>query len=398
MNSKILAKAALFLFAWLLMTILCHLVLNNLTFGYDFSYYWHAGNSFIRDGISPYSDQVAERILLSISNGTGISDEPNLYFAYAIYALVIPGPLFILPLGWAYTGWLVFNILVVISFIPFLFPHLPKWLGLTTFLFYEVWFTSIIGNYGGLVFIILLVSFIVLIDQDNENPIFEIICGAALAWATAKPQMVIVLIALLFLICLKYKRYWMMYGFFGTLSILVLMSFLLVPSWLQEWVEIIIRYSQVAHKDASFLGNHLSLLVNQDIAVVITAILFLSALILLIALTYSWFKGKTSLLLLIAFYALVQVVFAPTATAPNRVVLIIPIFLFVISQPNLLSTKLLWGTSIILSNLLFILGVMQTLPRADDKFTPLLFILFLVYLLVFHKDTKQQPLTLPSTI
>lgn len=381
-----IGKGLLFIFTWVALTFLVHEILHGLIIGFDFPYIWHPGRALFEEGINPYSAEVAQRIFISEFHRLNLPSDKLLFLMYPIYILVVPLPLYFMGLDWAASAWLVLNVLVVTSFIPLFFPDVPKWVGLTLVLFYETWFTILIGNYALLIFVTITASLTMLLYREKKNTVIDILCGVALAWATGKPQMVWLLIPMVLLIALRKKRYALIYGFAGGLVSLIALSFLLLPGWVNDWVRVLTIWPEFNPGHKSVLMTFLYTFFSRDLVWIITSGLLVLAISFMAFLGDLWWKGKAPALIFCAFGAFFQNLFDLSGTAPDRLVLLIPLILYVASRPASRSARIVWVSALLITNLLFVVARTGLVPYAGDRYMILFALVFLIFLGVEHRS------------
>jgi hypothetical protein len=210
----------------------------------DFYSRWKAAQVYWVEGIDPYSDQATLAIQRGIyGRAAGPDDDPGL-FAYPFYTVFLLAPLVWLPYAWVEAIWLVIlefgligGVLLYISLIRW---NLPVWLlalaALWAVVFYHSARTILLGQFAGLVFLWMVATLWALWRG------YDVAAGVLLALTTIKPQMSILFIPALLLWGLGQRR-WRFLGVFGaTMAFLLGASFILLPSWLVQFVRQVTLY------------------------------------------------------------------------------------------------------------------------------------------------------------
>jgi hypothetical protein len=212
----------------------------------DFYPRWKGAQLFWLEGIDPYSDFASETIQIGVYGRLANPDEDQLLFVYPFYTAFLLLPLVWVPLAysWIQAIWLV---TVQFSLIASMFLclrliewRMPSWLlGLTllwTVVFYNSTRTIILGQFTALIFLWLVISLLAL-KQGRYG-----LAGVFLAFTTIKPQMTFLVIPALFIWAVGQRRWRFMYGFVATMAVLAAASFLLLPNWLNGFIEQVLYY------------------------------------------------------------------------------------------------------------------------------------------------------------
>jgi hypothetical protein len=212
----------------------------------DFYPRWKGAQLFWLEGIDPYSDFASETIQIGVYGRLANPDEDQLLFVYPFYTafLLLPLVWVSLAYSWIQAIWLV---TVQFSLIASMFLclrliewRMPSWLlGLTllwTVVFYNSTRTIILGQFTALIFLWLVISLLAL-KQGRYG-----LAGVFLAFTTIKPQMTFLVIPALFIWAVGQRRWRFMYGFVATMAVLAAASFLLLPNWLNGFIEQVLYY------------------------------------------------------------------------------------------------------------------------------------------------------------
>ncbi len=235
----------------LLLIIVGLFIFGNLQYtaknpgGNDFLVHWVGTQSFIKEGISPYSDNVALRIQNLVYGRPALTGEHELRVAYPFYSvfLFLPFSLFE-DFTVARALWMTaLEFLIIISTIMMI--RMVNWKPnfLITFLiivFSLFWYHGLrsIINGNAVVFILFLIilSIYAIINRQDE------LAGICLALITIKPQVVFAFIIFLVFWSLANRRYKVIFWFLGSLSALVILGLFVLPSWPMEFIREVFRY------------------------------------------------------------------------------------------------------------------------------------------------------------
>lgn len=215
---------------------------NTLTAPYpghnDFMSRWEGARSYWIDGLNPYGEQASLNIQQRIYGRPALATEDPGYFAYPFYTAFIVWPLVYVDYAWASAIWMVIlaAALIAAMFLLFdLFRWKPKPLMLGFLLLWVLifYFSSrglILGQPAIIVYFLEVVTLWALVKKRDR------LAGVALALSTIKPQMGFLIVPFLLLWALRGRRWQFIAAFVGALGLLLLASFILLPSWLSDWL------------------------------------------------------------------------------------------------------------------------------------------------------------------
>lgn len=214
--------------------------------GNDFLVHWVGTRSFLIDGLSPYSDETAERIQTAAYGRPARLGEHELRVAYPLYSIVVflpyalVGDYHLARALWMTTMEIALLALSLVSM------RLVNWkpgrITQVLFLVFSIlWYHAfrplINGNAVILVALCLAGGLWALKSKADE------LAGVLFAFATIKPH-----VALLLLVFVVYwafvNRRWGVIGWLGgTVALLSASAALLIPDWILQNIREIVRYS-----------------------------------------------------------------------------------------------------------------------------------------------------------
>jgi hypothetical protein len=230
--------------------------------GNDFLARWTGARAFVMEGTSPYSDSVsveAQKMIYGhkakLEKGEDLSQ-----FAYPFYSLIFFGLFGMLDYTLARAIWMT---LLQISLVAIVIISLrlaewnPKGIAKILIIFFGIfWYPSIrtiiLGQFSGIDALMILGA-ILLLRQKKDTE-----AGILMMLSTSKPQMSYLLVIYCILWAVFQKRYNFLKGFFGCMVVLVGASFILLPTWLLEWLRQMISYP--AYTDR--IGSIVSIVAN----------------------------------------------------------------------------------------------------------------------------------------
>src|SRR5260221_3836018 len=243
-------------------------------------------------------------------------------FIYPMYTVIVLGPLGILPYDVAEALWLILiGILLVLCFramVDLLSWRPPAWLMIVgmigAVLFYPGLRGLLLGQPGTFVACLILLAIWALARG------YDALAGLLLAISLIKPTVGFLIIPFLGLWGLRYQRWRFVISFVGISALLVIASFILLPTWLNDWLTQVRAYPSYTE-----IGSPVSIVVGS------AAELPGSGLLVILMLWAWWrtlWRKDTAILdWTIALTLAITMLIAPrTATPPHFVV-----FLMVLS-------------------------------------------------------------------
>jgi len=202
--------------------------------GNDFYSRWRGTRALLLEGKDPYSEEVTLEIQRGMYGRPARGDEDQVAFAYPLYVSLFILPLAFLPYPQAQALWLsglVFLTLATVIIILRTFDWKPSpggllALSLWCLLLYPTARSVVLGQFT--IPVLALVALALWAMQRG----WDFLAGCSLALATIKPQMIFLLIPFLLLWGLTQSRRRVVSGFIVVMMALLLISTLILPSWI----------------------------------------------------------------------------------------------------------------------------------------------------------------------
>jgi hypothetical protein len=281
----------------LLLIIVGLFIFGNLLYtaknpgGNDFLVHWVGTQSFVKEGISPYSDNVALRIQNLVYGRPAQAGEHELRVAYPFYSVFIFLPFSLIDdFTVARALWMtalefliIFSTIMMIRMVNWKPKFLITFLIIVFSLFWYHGLRSIInGNAVVLILFLIILSIYAIIHKQDE------LAGICLAFITIKPQVVFAFIIFLVFWSLSNRRYKVIFWFFGSLIALIVLSLFIMPTWPMEFIREVFRYPgyNPPGTPATALAEILPG-IGRQLGIILSVV---SALILLV----EWFFGRYS--------------------------------------------------------------------------------------------------------
>jgi hypothetical protein len=214
--------------------------------GNDFLVHWVGTRALFVDGLSPYSDVVAERIQTLAYGRPALPGEHELRVAYPLYSVVVFLPFALISdYEVARALWMT-TLEVGLIGLALLSLRLTRWKMsiwlLPLFLLFSIlWYHSlrplINGNAVILVALALVAAFAALRSGRDE------MAGVLLGFSTIKPHLVIVPIIFVLIWTVSYRRWRTLAWLTITMVMLSLSAMLFVPDWPLQNLREILAYS-----------------------------------------------------------------------------------------------------------------------------------------------------------
>ena len=229
-----------------------HFFTSNSPGANDFYARWANGCALVWTGENPYSEEVTRRTQIGMHGRPAKRGEDLAAYSYPLYTLFFFWPLCFIqnyPLVQAIWMSLMFYTLIagLLLTIRVAGWRPPTWLWSVTLLWgilnYPHARALILGQIATVVFLALTVTLLAL-DQGRDWW-----AGALLALATIKPQMSFLLIPWV-LWWSAWRRRWRVWkGFALAMTLLVGVSFLLVPTWAADFLQDLRQYDVISATD-----------------------------------------------------------------------------------------------------------------------------------------------------
>lgn len=204
----------------------------------DFLPRWEGARGFWQEGLSPYSAQTTAAIQRMVFGRAARAGEDLSLFVYPFYTVFVVAPLVWLPYSWAAAAAIV---LLAVCLLVGLFLCLdmlrwrvpPLLLGallLFSLMNYYAARGLFLGQLAHVVYALQMLGLWALLKRRDR------LAGAALALATLKPQMSVLLVPFLLLWGLRTRRWHFVGAWVTAWGVLMVASFALLPTWLGDWL------------------------------------------------------------------------------------------------------------------------------------------------------------------
>ncbi|PKO05578.1 MAG: hypothetical protein CVU41_10925 [Chloroflexi bacterium HGW-Chloroflexi-3] len=320
----------------LLLIIVGLFIFGNLQYtaknpgGNDFLVHWVGTRSFVKEGISPYSDSVALQIQNLVYGRPAQAGEHELRVAYPFYSvfLFIPFSLIedftVARALWmtALEFFIIISTIMMIRMVNWNPNFLISFLFIVFSLFWYHGLRSIInGNAVVFILFLIILSIYAIIHKQDE------LAGICFAFITIKPQVVFAFIIFLVFWSLTNRRYKVIFWFFGSLIALIVLGLFILPTWPIEFIREVFRYPgyNPPGTPATALAEILPG-IGRQFGIILSV---LSALILLV----EWVNGKYSRgekFIWITSLTLVMGQWLNIQTDPGNFLIMFPAVIFII--------------------------------------------------------------------
>jgi Glycosyltransferase family 87 len=210
----------------------------------DFYSRWGGARAWWTQGLSPYSEQASIQIEIGIYGRRALPDEDPGPFAYPFYTVFLIAPLAFLPYAWAEAIWLallefalVGSVVGAMALAEWRLP--PALMAITTIwaiLFYHSARAILLGQFAVVILMFIVGTLLALRARRDA------MAGVFLALATIKPQMIYLLVPMVLFWAVARRRWRLIGGFVGAMTLLCGASFVAQPDWLTSFVTQMMRY------------------------------------------------------------------------------------------------------------------------------------------------------------
>ncbi|MER3459496.1 MAG: hypothetical protein C4309_13475 [Chloroflexota bacterium] len=262
----------------------------------DFYSRWLGARAYFLQGLNPYSGEVSEQIQRGIYGRPAQPGEDQFLFAYPFYTAFVIVPLAILPYTWAVTAWLAILEFCLLGGFWLILdihhwwppPGLLAFMGLWTVLFYPHGRGLLLGQFAIPVFFLLALA-VWGLARGHDG-----LAGVALALATIKPQVVILVIPFLLWWGGSQRRWRFIEGFGLALATLIGASFLALPGWLDDFAMQVVAYPGYTTYPPYILTSLPWVLTHLALPTLGTLGETAITLVLLIGLAWAWWREARS--------------------------------------------------------------------------------------------------------
>jgi hypothetical protein len=213
--------------------------------GSDFLFGWLGTRLFVFDGISPYSSQASQAIERMFYGGVSQSPGEDLIFVYPFYSIFLFMPFSLISdYHLARAVWMT-TLEICLLLIPIVSIALIRWrirapMLAFLLLFSVLWYYGlralINGNVGLLIALIVALTLLAIRDRQ------DVLAGCLMAFATIKPPQVVLLCLFMVIWAVSCRRWKFLGSFLGVTALLVTVSSIMIPDWLQQNLYNVVAY------------------------------------------------------------------------------------------------------------------------------------------------------------
>jgi hypothetical protein len=294
--------------------------------GNDLATHYGAWEAYLKYGLNPYSDAAVLHTQKLIYGRPALPTEDQNRMVYPFYSILVHGPFvwFDYPLARA----IYMTMLQVAIFIGVLITlnlvgwRPPPWLFAVVFawslLDYHQARGIIIGQFAILAFFALAGTLHLLRKREDAA------AGALLVLTTVKPTLVVFLIPFFLVWGIARTRRHFVAGFLATIVGLTLVSLLLQPTWIGDWVSRVTGYTEYTlNQGPVYLLTHEAVPALGTVGEVIISAL------LALAMLWTWWRvtradGEREFYWALGFTLIVTNLMAPRVATTNYVLMLVP--------------------------------------------------------------------------
>jgi hypothetical protein len=338
-------------------TVMLHSVLSTNPLGPDFFTFWLAGRAVFVQGQNPYSAEVTLQSQTGIYGRPALPQEDQVAFAYPPFSLLLILPAVFMPFEWAQSFWLALNIVSLVSVLFILGRKRPPGFSLSLFLFYPLVFGLLLGNFAVPIAVFLLALYVFILERELPSTAAQVGFGFLLAWTTTKPQFIWLLLGFIILLAIRKRLFPLLGGFAPGLVFFWGISFLLVPTWLLDWLHRLQEYAGYVQSQPVLTGLF-SILLPSNLSGILTLLSAAACVVFSIFLLRRWWTGNLPALPVLAWFGFLTYLFHPHGIAYEQLCFLVPLTLWVNREKNKhsMSVILFWFGAALFSWGIFILS------------------------------------------
>lgn len=313
--------------------------------------------AWFSERLSPYSDEVTDRAQKIIYGRLAKPEEDKQRFAYPFYVIFFYLPLTFFTWDWAQAIGIVvleFALVTMTIFSLRLYRWSPPPLVLAftvlwTIMFYHGTRTIILVQFAGIAALLIVLG-LWAIKQKRD-----VLGGVALALASAKPQMLFLILPLIGLWSLFNKRWRLAASLTITMLVLLSISFALLPSWLFDMQTQLADYTNYTH-----IGSPINILTTIVFPSLDPTVEWGMIGILLAWLLWEWWQVKgdhdSAQLDWVIALTLIITNMIVTRTATTNYVMMLPalLYMFKVAADRFGAKANLW---IVMTELILLIGI-----------------------------------------
>jgi hypothetical protein len=360
------------------------LVTSNTLFGADFYIYWQAGRALFLHNLNPYAFATTQQIQLGIYHRLAAAGEDQLRYAYPPFGLLAILPAVAMAYPWAQAYWIAFNLVVMILAVRSIKKKPSLWLLAGLVFFYPISRGLILGQFALLLGAILIFSYGLLHQQDSPSSRRQWLVGGLLAWCAMKPQ-ITGLILLFFLLEALRKRQWrIITGAAAGELLLGIISWVLVPSWISDWTQLIFAYVNYVPIQP-IIGSWLSFIGLSLSAVWLKVLLIIVAFIITLLVLGLWWKKRLPNILVLGWLILLSQLVNPNPNSllSDQIVFLLPLLIWLTDDAIKNWVRvIIWGGFVLVPWLLFGIYFQGKEPYAVASGLALLFFIWLISIFI----------------
>ena len=298
--------------------------------GNDFYPRWRGTRALFLDGQDPYSAEVTLQIQMDMYGRPARDEEDQVAFAYPLYVAFLVLPFALLPYPLAQASWLSALVLAALGTLIVILrtldwnprPVVLIGLALWSVLFYPTARSIILGQIS---IVVLAAVALALWALERGH---DALAGCLLALATVKPQMIFLIVPFLLLVSLRRGAYRTVAAFLFAMAVLALLSFIVLPTWIQSFVAGLgsyQSYTSIYREGKSPLGVIAGYLLPSEFAAPVTVLISVA---LVGYMVYVWIvstKARANPCQALFFTMVVTLLIPAQTGTTNQVLLLLPI-------------------------------------------------------------------------
>jgi hypothetical protein len=395
-NSKtVLIRGILFtLFVFCLMTVGFKVAVTSVTaFGGDYYNYWQSGRAVFIHGVSPYDPSTTQIIQQGIYGGLARPEDDQLAFVYPPFSLILVLPVVGQSYAWAQAYWIAFNLVLVFIAALVLYKKPQFWWIASLVLFYPISRSVILGSFSLMIGAGCMLAYGLLNYKESPAQWKQYLAGLLLAWCAMKPQLSWIIIIFIILQSLQRREWSVLTGLAGGGLILAVISWILVPTWVSDWLNAIFNYVGYVPNQPIFINwiNLLGIRWESPWVKLATTLIVVSGTLLILL---YWWKGYFPDFLALGWLILINqlVNLNPYSMLSDQIVFLIPLILWMRrSDTNAWVRFLTWFSFVLIPWMLFAINFTGKEPYVVASGLALLYVVWWTAILI-NFLIKRRPL------
>jgi hypothetical protein len=223
---------------------------------------WLGARYWVKNGVSPYGEQVGLAAQKEIYGRSAVSSgkEDLHLFAYPFFSIFVFVPFALFDMVWAKAIWMtcleVCLVLLALSSIKLVKWQVSTFATISLIAFSVFWYYSVRALVDGQIAIV--VSLLVVIALSMIRRDQDVLAGIFLSFTLIKPTIGVLLLPFILIWAISVRRFDLFWSVIITSFVMFLGSLALLPSWPAEWIRQLVQFPSYT----SYIGSPITVITD----------------------------------------------------------------------------------------------------------------------------------------